>query len=88
MNTQKCLKIFVLALFQQFERVRKVFEHVTNLRQIRQKKEISIEYAIFRFPIFRPKSLTEKVWNCIKLKLQFVLFSSGAEFGTNFRYLN
>jgi hypothetical protein len=50
---------FVLALFQQFERLRKVFEHVTNMRQNKTKK-ISIEYAIFRFPTFSPKILTEK----------------------------
>ena len=71
-----------------FVKVKKSFEDVIYLRQEKTKKEISIEYAIFRFPIFRPKSLTEKVWNFIKLKLQFVLFFSGAEFGTNFRYLN
>ena len=66
-----------------FVKVKKSYEHVIYLRQEKTKKEISIEYAIFR-----PNSLTEKVWNFIKLKLQFVLFFSGAEFGTNFRYLN
>ena len=60
-----------------FVKVKKSYEHVIYLRQEKTKKEISLEYAIFRFPIFRPKSLTEKFWNFIKLKLQFVLFSFG-----------